>query len=76
MLLPTLGEIFHKANHVMIWLGDATHDSDVAIQFLHFMRGMDLWSDGEDDQAKAADLVDCEEYLPRWNAVQSLFNRS
>lgn len=75
-MLPTLSSIFHEANQVWIWLGEASVDSDLAIEFLYLIRRMDFWSKREQDRVECAKIADrCGTYSAQWDAVQSLFKR-
>ncbi|KAH6690200.1 hypothetical protein BKA61DRAFT_625796 [Leptodontidium sp. MPI-SDFR-AT-0119] len=59
-----------------VWLGEASYDSDDAINFLLFLCTIGFWSQRQSDRLKAAEIADRSgKYQVQWNAVQSLFRR-
>lgn len=71
-----LEDIFREAEETIVWFGEASYNSDDAIEFLLFLSLFDFWSQRETDHSKAAEIADWSgKYQGQWKAVQSLFQR-
>lgn len=67
-----MGSIYQKAYGTIIWLGESSEGSDVAVEFLHFLRSRvgKLRTDQEEVRQVRA------ERYPQWRAVERFLARS
>lgn len=67
-----MGSIYQKAYGTIVWLGEASEDSDVAVEFLHFLRSrVGKLRAGEEEVRQIR-----SEMFPQWRAVERFLSRS
>ncbi|KAK5740833.1 hypothetical protein LTR17_004423 [Elasticomyces elasticus] len=68
--------IYQNAEKVIVWLGPESHDSDCALDFIHFLNGADVFKfTNEDLRGTLRTILLQTQYQIKWAALKNFFLR-